>query len=243
VSGVQVVFLDAEFSTFLIRHHYLKLARSDPKLQTSHVVQNNINITIHYTPLILLTMRRTLTRLAAIKPATFLEPGAPTGLTGLRTHPSPRSTLLYIYSNTLDKLKAFPESSLYRQSTEAITKHRMGLIESIKPAGYEEWSAKAKATLQEHPEVFETKEGTVAHDEGRHTKEVIGGKVFITTKAEKEYDELAVEWDGELDSGGELEGTRTTAERKGQAAMGKERPGTDTKTVAWDPEPPLSAEQ
>lgn len=120
----------------------------------------------------------------------------------------------------------------------------MSIIEAQKPEGYEAWAEKAKQTLKEHPEVFETAEGAVAHDEGRHIKETRGGTVFVTTKPTKEYDELTVEWDGEPDSGGELEGTRTTAERKGQAAEhGRERPGTDTKTVAWDPEPPLSAEQ
>lgn len=189
-------------------------------------------------------MRRTLTKLAAVKPAKFLESGAPTGLTGLFTHPAPRSTLLYLYSSTLEKLQAFPESSLYRQSTEAITKHRMNIVEAVEPAGFAEWSAKANATVAEHPDVFSTKEGGVAHDGSRHVKEVKNGRTFITTKQEKEYDELTVEWDGETDSGGELEGVRTTAERKGQAAShGRERPGTDTKTVKWDPEPPLNAEQ
>ncbi|KAG9622147.1 hypothetical protein KCU64_g20939, partial [Aureobasidium melanogenum] len=53
----------------------------------------------------------------------FLTPGAPTGLTGVLTHAAPRSTLLYLYNSTLDKLKQFPEHSVYRQSTEALTKH------------------------------------------------------------------------------------------------------------------------
>jgi NADH dehydrogenase (ubiquinone) 1 alpha subcomplex subunit 5 len=119
----------------------------------------------------------------------------------------------------------------------------MSIISAVKPEGYEAWAEKAKATLAEHPEVFETKVGSVAHDEGRHIKETKGGTVFISTKPEKEYDELTVEWDGEADSGGELEGTRTMAERKGQADLAKERPGIDTKTVQWDPEPPLTAEQ
>lgn len=189
-------------------------------------------------------MRRSLTKLAAVKPSRFLESGAPTGLTGLFTHPAPRSTLLYLYSSTLEKLSAIPESSLYRQSTEAVTKHRLSIIESIKPEGFDEWNAKAKAIVAEHPDVFETAEGGVAHDGGRHVKKTRNGMTFIESQTPPEYDDQKVEWDGEKDSGGELEGPRSMEERKGQAeALAKERPGTDTKTVKWEPEPPLSAEQ
>jgi len=84
----------------------------------------------------------------------FLEPGAPTGLTGLFTHSSPRSTLLYLYSSTLEKLKQFPEHSVYRQSTEALTRHRLQIIEQTKPAGLEEWQARVKALVDEHPRAF-----------------------------------------------------------------------------------------
>lgn len=120
----------------------------------------------------------------------------------------------------------------------------MNIIEAVEPEGYKEWAAKAKATLAEHPEVFETKEGGVSHDGGRHVKETKNGRMFVTTKPDNEYDELTVEWDGEKDTGGELEGSRTMEERKGQAALhARERPTSDTKTVHWDPEPPLNAEQ
>jgi NADH dehydrogenase (ubiquinone) 1 alpha subcomplex subunit 5 len=188
-------------------------------------------------------MRRTLRQLAAVKPARYLEAGSPTGLTGLFTHPSPRSTLLYLYSSTLDKLKEFPESSLYRQSTEALTKHRLSIITAVEPEGYKEWVEKAKQTIAEHPEVFNTPAGGVDHDEGRHVKETKDGKQFVTSKIEKFVDDTIEEWDGEENLGPELEGTRTTQERKGQSVLGKERPGTDTKTVQWDPEPALTAEQ
>merc|ERR1711964_775632 len=154
------------------------------------------------------TMRRSLRQLAAVKPSRFLEAGSPTGLTGLFTHNAPRSTLLYLYSSTLVKLKAFPESSLYRQSTEALTKHRMAIVSAVEPEGYKAWAEKARQTIKEHPEVFNTAEGSVAHDEGP-----------------------------------QLEGSRTAAERKGQSEWSKERPGSDVKTVKWDPEPPLTSEQ
>lgn len=188
-------------------------------------------------------MRRTLRQLAAVKPSRFLEPGAPTGLTGLLTHPAPRSTLIYLYSSTLDKLAAFPETSLYRQSTEAITKHRMAIVSAVKPDGYKLWAERANLKMEEHPDVFNTAEGEVPHDDSRHVRVERDGKAFVVTKVEKPYDDTAVEWDGEEYTGGELEGTRSEKDRKGQGIIGLKRPGTDSKTVRWDPEPPLSIEQ
>ena len=188
-------------------------------------------------------MRRTLRQLAASKPARYLEAGSPTGLTGLFTHAAPRSTLLYLYSSTLDKLKEFPESSLYRQSTEALTKHRMSIVSAVVPEGHAEWSEKAKKIMAEHPEVFNTPTGGVPHDGGKHLRETKDGRQFVTTKVEQEPDHTREEWDGEEDLGPELEGTRTTAERKGQSVIFMERPGEDTKQIAWEPEPALTAEQ
>lgn len=99
-------------------------------------------------------MRGTLRLFATVKPVRYLEAGAPTGLTGLRTNASPRSTLLYLYNRTLDKLADVPETSLYRQSVEAVTKHRLGLVQGMKPEGYEEWAAKARSVIAERAEAF-----------------------------------------------------------------------------------------
>ncbi|KAI7524568.1 hypothetical protein KC343_g21369, partial [Hortaea werneckii] len=101
-------------------------------------------------------MRPALRLLAvASKPASkFLEPGAPTGITGLFTHSAPRSTLLYLYSSTLEKLQTLPESSVYRQSAEALTRHRMSIIERVKPAGLAEWQTRVAQTVDAHPEAF-----------------------------------------------------------------------------------------
>jgi len=100
-------------------------------------------------------MRAALRLLASVQRSSqFLEPGAPTGLTGLLTHASPRSTLLYIYHSTLEKLKEFPEHSVYRQSTEALTKYRMSIIEQVKPAGLEEWQGRVKQIVDQHPDAF-----------------------------------------------------------------------------------------
>lgn len=187
-------------------------------------------------------MRRTLRQLAAVKPARYLEPNTPTGLTGLFTHSSPRSTLLYLYSCTLDKLQQFPSTSLYRQSTEALTNHRLKIVQSVVPAGYEEWAAKAKETMAAHPEVFTTPEGGVHYDSGRHVKINAGKGVFVSSKIDKEVDWSREEWDGE-EGTAELEGTRSTEERKGQSVLAMERPGEDEKQVVWENEPPLNVDQ
>jgi NADH dehydrogenase (ubiquinone) 1 alpha subcomplex subunit 5 len=145
-------------------------------------------------------MRRTFRLLASVKPARYLEAGTPTGLTGLSTHPSPRSSLIYLYSRTLDLVSQFPEISLYRQSTEALTKHRLNIVSAVEPKGYKEWSEKAKKVISEHPGVFEREERVQGRDvslEGKMTREVADGKVFIKRRAVLENDEREVEWDGE----------------------------------------------
>ncbi|GAM84873.1 hypothetical protein ANO11243_028750 [Dothideomycetidae sp. 11243] len=96
---------------------------------------------------------RTL-RAVAQSSARFLEPGAPTGITGLLTHASPRAALVGIYTSTLQKLAQMPESSVYRQSTEALTRHRLSIVESIEPEGFAAWRSRQQesitARLREH---------------------------------------------------------------------------------------------
>jgi len=145
-------------------------------------------------------MRRTFRLLASVKPARYLEAGTPTGLAGLFTHPSPRSALIYLYSRTLDLVSQFPETSLYRQSTEALTKHRLNIVSAVEPEGYKEWSEKAKRVISENPGAFEREERVQGKDvslEGKMTREVADGKVFVKRRTVQEYDEREVEWDGE----------------------------------------------
>lgn len=130
-------------------------------------------------------MRRTLRLLANVKPVRYLEPGVPTGLTGVNTHPSPRSTLLYLYTTTLDKLKAAPQSSLYRQSIEALTTHRMNIVAAAEPPGHKEWQAKAAKLVEEHPEGFEMKQSGTG---GLSQVVKRGGKVFMILKEDFERD-------------------------------------------------------
>lgn len=154
-------------------------------------------------------MRRTLTRLAAVGKAgdaaagaRYLEPGWPTGLTGLTTHPAPRATLLYLYAKTLDKLKAVPETSLYRQSVEAVTKHRMSIVRSVVPPGYPEWLEKTKSQLAsvESDKEFRVRPepGVAGYDNGLRAVRVDAGNMrFVLQAAPEDKDERLQEWDGE----------------------------------------------
>ena len=175
-------------------------------------------------------MRAALRLRAAVQPGRYLEAGNPTGLTGLFNHPAPRSTLLYLYGSTLDKLKAFPEHSVYRQSTEALTKHRMAIIESIKPAGYEEWAKRAAEKVEKYPEAFQPG--------GKHQYMSAGGESYVLTQAEQEGpnpDEQ--EWTS-------LEGTRTREEKAAETRLLKKGRRKDySATVQWEPEPALEASQ
>ncbi|GAB0133604.1 hypothetical protein EsDP_00002008 [Epichloe bromicola] len=173
--------------------------------------------------------------------ARYLEPGTPTGLAGLWTHSSPRSTLLYLYGSTLNKLQSIPEKSLYRQSVEAVTKHRMNLVEKVVPAGYEEWAVKAKELISKNPEQFRVASGRVDGSEARTVK--LGDRVFIIGAKHEAGDIRYEEWDGEADEGGELEGIRTPAERSDQVVWAEQKPLEDHEKVEWEDEPQLTADQ
>ncbi|EPQ65434.1 Bgt-951 [Blumeria graminis f. sp. tritici] len=137
-------------------------------------------------------MRRSLRKLSAAQPSRYLESGAPTGITGLLTHASPRATLMYTYASTLDALAQLPESSLYRQSTEAITKHRMSIVSAVEPAGLAEYVERVKKILAANPSNFDNYNGHTHHVEK-------AGKKFIVIKPKPERDELTEEWDGMMD--------------------------------------------
>jgi len=141
-------------------------------------------------------MRGASRLLAAVKGARYLEPGTPTGLTGLFTHPSPRSSLIYLYVTTLDKLKALPTDSVYRKSVEALTEHRLQIVRSVKPAGWDEWAAKVAQVVEEKPEAFATP-GEQRLTDSKLIKEVRDGKVFITEMMDPELDERTTSYDRE----------------------------------------------
>jgi NADH dehydrogenase (ubiquinone) 1 alpha subcomplex subunit 5 len=173
-------------------------------------------------------MRAAARLFASVKPGQFLEAGTPTGLTGLLTHPSPRSTLLYHYTSTLDKLKQIPESSVYRQSTEALTKHRLDIVNQSKPAGWDQWQEKIKMQLKEDP-------GLVSVIE--HSK----GQTLVLPKIQDvDVRSKLAEWDGEAVQSFP-EGIRSAKERlphvkklKGDVNYSPDRAFSQVK---FDPEP------
>lgn len=188
-------------------------------------------------------MRRTLRLFAAVKPVRYLEAGNPTGLTGLYTHSSPRSSLLYLYSSTLDKLKAAPESSLYRQSIEALTKHRMAIVAAAQPPGYQEWQARAQKTLKENPTGFNI--ASEAAIDGAQAQIITkGDQTFLLRHDPQTKDDRYEEWDGEVDEGGEREGLRSEAERADAELIFSRKPlELKQSQVKWEPEPQLTADQ
>ena len=180
-------------------------------------------------------MRSTFRLLASVKPGRYLEAGNPTGLTGLFTHPSPRSALVYLYSSTLDKLKAFPDSSVYRQSVESLTRHRLSIVEAIKPEGYDQWVEKARKQLADNPKAFGTPKTGVGWNEGKNVESAYNGRTFVTSQLVPEDDDQVTEWDGE---------TEVTPEpSQAVPRAGTNQPDTNTKLVDWVPEPPLDASQ
>ncbi|KEY70859.1 hypothetical protein S7711_00704 [Stachybotrys chartarum IBT 7711] len=187
-------------------------------------------------PLDLASMRPTLRVLAR-----YLEAGTPTGLTGLWTHATPRSTLLYLYGSTLNKLQSVPETSVYRQSVEALTKHRMALVEELVPPGYKEWASKARELVNKNPEQFRVNSGRVDGSEARTVK--LGDRVFVVGVRHEDGDIRSEEWDGEGNEGPELEGIRTPEERKDQVVWAERKPLTDHEKVEWEDEPQLTADQ
>ncbi|GAP85915.1 putative NADH-ubiquinone oxidoreductase kda subunit [Rosellinia necatrix] len=189
-------------------------------------------------------MRQTLRLLADVKPVRYLTAGNPTGLAGLYTHTSPRSSLLYLYTTTLEKVGKFPESSLYRKSVEAQTKHRMAIVEAAEPPGYKEWAERALKVIGENPEEFSS--ATPAKVDG--TRTVVarsGGALFVHRIDPDESDVRYDEWDGEHDEGVGVEGLRGAEEREHPsvgAALDRKPLDLPTK-VKWEPEPQMTADQ
>ena len=52
-----------------------------------------------------------------------------TGITGLNVHPNPLPKLVETYKSTLSVLSTIPQTSVYRQGAEAVTRHRLGVVE------------------------------------------------------------------------------------------------------------------
>lgn len=51
-----------------------------------------------------------------------------TGITGLAVHPNPLPELIKTYESTLSALSTIPQSSVYRQGVEALTRHKLNIV-------------------------------------------------------------------------------------------------------------------
>jgi NADH dehydrogenase (ubiquinone) 1 alpha subcomplex subunit 5 len=177
---------------------------------------------------------RSSTRLFA-QVAKFLEPNSPTGLTGLTTHPSPRPALIYTYRKTLDKLQQLPTSSVYRQSVENLTKHRLAIIEEAVPEGYDAWKERITQQIGKSPEAFDRyrrKDGGFSAEEAvKETSDV--------------WDGVAISPNSVIPSGMAEAERRAEEARKEVEAVERDRSrGSELPTVSdLEAEPPLSSAQ
>lgn len=55
-----------------------------------------------------------------------------TGLTGLKVHPNPLPALVETYQATLARVSEIPQSSIYRQSVEALTQRKLKIVQNAK---------------------------------------------------------------------------------------------------------------
>lgn len=55
-----------------------------------------------------------------------------TGITGLAVHPNPLPELARTYESTLSILSTIPQTSVYRQGTEALTRHKLTIVQTAK---------------------------------------------------------------------------------------------------------------
>ncbi|KAI9678362.1 MAG: hypothetical protein M1817_006309 [Caeruleum heppii] len=188
-------------------------------------------------------MRPTLRLLAVIKPNRYLEVNGPTGLTGLFNHPAPRSALIYLYSSILDKVKHLPESSVYRQSTESLTRHRLTIVESIKPSGFDAWTERARKRAADKPEHYEAASGE--GPDNRESRSIVkrDGKEFLLTQMTEEPDDRLMEWDTDANERAALEASKHVPVGSELKELRERIPGEDIDNNVWEPEPPLEAQQ
>jgi hypothetical protein len=182
-------------------------------------------------------MRSTLRLFASVRSASkYLDPNVPTGLTGLSTHPSPRPALIYTYRETLSKLSQIPKSSVYRQSTEALTKQRLAVVEATKPEGYEQYLERVRKQIAANPAAY----NKFVKDDG-------------TLTSEKLHVEAVDVWDGDVtrqDALQEGPNSMAQAERKATAVAAEAQKvdreaetGVPPAVEDLEVEPPLTRDQ
>lgn len=182
-------------------------------------------------------MRGTARLFAGVRSAAkYLEPNVPTGLTGLPTHPAPRPALIYTYKQILSKLEQIPHSSVYRQSTEALTKHRLNIVEATKPEGYERWLERVKQQIEKSPEAYskyKNEDGSIRHEELWEDKSPVWDGAVSRSDARGEGSNTMREADQKAQI------VKEEVEREDEAALKGSAPSLDD----LEAEPPLTSEQ
>lgn len=54
-----------------------------------------------------------------------------TGIYGLNVHPDPLPELIKTYQSTLTQLSSIPQTSVYRQGAEALTRRKLDVVEGV----------------------------------------------------------------------------------------------------------------
>lgn len=170
----------------------------------------------------------------------YLTAGRQTGLTGVVTHPAPRPHLVWVYKATLDQLQQVPDTSVYRQSLEALTKHRLNIVESAIPEGYKEWKERVATRISQNPEVFGER-GSV----GEIMKQLERGRYYPPPRPTP--DERDVEWDeeplAEKAEGPAPEGQRQNLNMEFGEGHDPELLAQSEHALSVEQEPPLTTNQ
>ena len=115
---------------------------------------------------------------------------------------------------------------MYRQSTEALTRQRLNIVESTKPEGFEAWQQRVQKQID---------------NLSPSDKEMLSDPSLIRSSLEEDHEDK--EWGGAPILPPFLEGTRTAEEREAHDKAVKRAIGKPKPTVELEPEPALTTEQ
>lgn len=114
----------------------------------------------------------------------WLRTARTTNIAGLEVHPDPLPVLESTYTQTLKVLETFPESSVYRQSAEAVTEERLSVLSE---AVTQESRASPDASELAIAKVVEKLDSGLieeilkqAHDEFQLAAKMIDWKPYVT---------------------------------------------------------------
>lgn len=80
-------------------------------------------------PLTLQVSPQTSTMFRLTRPVLHQVVKKTTGITGLTVHPNPLPELTETYKSTLSVLSSIPLTAVYRQGVEALTKHKLNIVQ------------------------------------------------------------------------------------------------------------------